>query len=339
MAGVGLQKKKNAKGTPSRSDKNDKKEEAQKAENTPVLKIDAGTDNSDENTETSCGGCKNVINDRDAENAIQCDHCSQWLHQKCSKLDKPAITFLGKAHDKYPGIKWFCPSCQSQKEAVSDHTAQQDAKIDKLGQMFLDLQTKMDSMIDKIGNDRNDLGKIEKNISVSVTEVLSDQREIDEKKNNMMVFNLSESPDPTSDLIKVKQVLTHVNPEADIEQLSCDNVTRLGSKKPSGDNSKPRPLKIVFKDSDTKWQFIKNAKKLGDSESFRKVGLSLDKTTKEREEDDILRKELAEKRKDDPEGDWIIFRKKIIKRANRQTVAKEMRKADQEAAAAAEMAA
>ena len=57
MAGVGLQKKKNAKGTPSRSDKNDKKEEAQKAEKTPVLKIDAGTDNSDENTETSCGGC------------------------------------------------------------------------------------------------------------------------------------------------------------------------------------------------------------------------------------------------------------------------------------------
>ena len=32
---------------------------------------------------------------------------------------------------------------------------------------------------------------------------------------------------------------------------------------------------------------------------------------------------------------WIIFRKKIIKRANRQTVAKEMRKADLEAAAAA----
>ena len=152
-----------------------------------------------------------------------------------------------------------------------------------------------------------------------------------------MVFNLSESLDPKSDLIKVKEVLTHVNPEADIEQLNCDNVTRLGSKKSTeGENSKPRPVKIVFKDSDTKWQFIKNAKKLGESELFRKVGLSLDKTTKEREEDDLLRKELADKRKDEPEGDWIIFRKKIIKRANRQTIAKEMRKADLEAAAAAE---
>ena len=66
------------------------------------------------------------------------------------------------------------------------------------------------------------------------------------------------------------------------------------------------------------------------------MGLSLDKTTKEREEDEILRKELAEKRRDDSEGDWIIFRKKIIKRADRQTVAREMKKADLEAAAAAE---
>ena len=333
MVGVGLQKK-NGKGTP-RSEKNDKKDEVQKAGNqTPVLKIN--DDNSDENSETVCGGCKHAINDRDAENAIQCDQCSQWHHQKCSKLDKPAITFLGKAHDKYPGIKWFCPTCQSQKEVVSDHIAQQDAKIDKLGQMFLDMQSKMDSVLNKIGDDRKELGNIEKNISVSVTEVLSDQREIDEKKNNMMVFNLSESLDPKSDLIKVKEVLTHVNPEADIEQLNCDNVTRLGSKKSTeGENSKPRPVKIVFKDSDTKWQFIKNAKKLGESELFRKVGLSLDKTTKEREEDDLLRKELADKRKDEPEGDWIIFRKKIIKRANRQTIAKEMRKADLEAAAAA----
>ena len=124
------------------------------------------------------------------------------------------------------------------------------------------MQSKMDSVLNKIGDDRKELGNIEKNISVSVTEVLSDQREIDEKKKNLMVFNLSESLDPKSDLIKVKEVLTHVNPEADIEQLNCDNVTRLGSKKSTdGENSKPRPVKIVFKDSDTKWQFIKNAKK------------------------------------------------------------------------------
>ena len=47
--------------------------------------------------------------------------------------------------------------------------------------MFLDMQNKINSVINKLGDDRKELGQIENNISVYVTEVSSDQREIDEK--------------------------------------------------------------------------------------------------------------------------------------------------------------
>ena len=134
---------------------------------------------------------------------------------------------------------------------------------------------------------------------------------------------------------KVKELLTFVNPDIDTDSLSCENVTRMGFKKPANDDHKPRPIKIVFDDPDTKWQFIKNAKKLSGSESFKKVGLSLDKTTKERQEDEKLRKELEAERKIRPTEDLIIFRKRIIPRANRQAEARKLRQAGLEAADAA----
>ena len=66
--------------------------------------------------------------------------------------------------------------------------------------------------------------------------------------------------------------------------------------KEQGQNTN-KTLKIVFNDAETKWQFIKKASSLRNSEEFKKVGLSLDKTTKERQEDMALRAKLLEEKK------------------------------------------
>ena len=58
---------------------------------------------------------------------------------------------------------------------------------------------------------------------------------------------------------------------------------------------------------------------------LRKWACLFDKTTKERLEDDKLRSELANERKKRPEDDLIIFRKQIIKRADKAKVARAMR--------------
>jgi hypothetical protein len=86
-----------------------------------------------------------------------------------------------------------------------------------------------------------------------VFEVLQDHREIDEKMNNLMVFNLIEAKDEEEEIASVKKLLNFVNSEVDADCVSTKNITRLGQKKPTGDQ-KPRPLKITFEDSNTKWQ-------------------------------------------------------------------------------------
>ena len=333
---VGLQNNKsNAKATPLSQPVADKAVTPKTPKEAPVVKLVETVDDNVEDPEP-CNGCKAVITESECDKTIKCDQCQKWYHLKCSSLNTRALTFLKTADDLYPGIKWFCNYCLdttfTSTKTSDDRYAQQDAKIDRLVELYSNMQEKMETVLDKLGND-----KIEKQISVGVTEGLTDQQEVNEKKNNMMVFNLSESTgdDKSLDLTKVKELLTFVNPDIDTDSLSCENVTRMGFKKPANDDHKPRPIKIVFDDPDTKWQFIKNAKKLSGSESFKKVGLSLDKTTKERQEDEKLRKELEAERKIRPTEDLIIFRKRIIPRANRQAEARKLRQAGLEAADAA----
>ena len=113
-------------------------------------------------------------------------------------------------------------------------------------------------------------------------------------------------------------MLNYVNSEVNTDELSKANVVRIGRRKPMSENSnKIRPIKLVFTEPDTKWKLIKKASKLRDSSDFKGVGLNFDKTTKERREDEALRSKLNEEKNKRPEDDLIIFRKNIIKRADK----------------------
>ena len=270
-----------------------------------------------------CGICVNMIT-KDDNNPILCDSCQNWCHIECTDLDIEAYSFLQQASKKHTGIKWFCSKCvldpitsPDRYDRHDEHTAIQDGKIDKLGEMFELMQKKMDSVLSQIGTNRVES---ENKMGVHVQEVLNDHREIDEKKCNMMVFNLPES---TNDLEKLKALLTYVNKDVNIESLNSTNVSRLG--KPPSNEGRPRPLKIVFNDAETKWQFIKKASSLRNSEEFKKVGLSLDKTTKERQEDMALRAKLLEEKKKRPDDDLVIFRKEIVKRVDIDNIKKQQR--------------
>ena len=281
-----------------------------KRDNSPA--VDLG-DKLDPNS--VCGGCNLKINDEEAGMNVDCDHCHVWHHLQCAKLDKKVFDLMFNAKS-YPGlsIKWFCPKCPTDVTPVPEidkHIAAQDAKIDKLSTMFEQMQTNLNAVLTKL-----EPQKIEKNIGQHVSEVIQDNREIDEKKNNMMMFGLAEATDENKELENVKKVLTFVNAEIDTDQITTKSIVRLGQKKPR-DDQRPRPLKIVFDDADTKWKYIKHAKKLGNSESFKKVGLSLDKTNSERLKDEKLRADLAAERKKRPTDDMIIFRGHIIPRATK----------------------
>ena len=90
----------------------------------------------------------------------------------------------------------------------------------------------------------------------------------------------------------VKDVIKFVCPDIKTDSLSTKTVTRLGTRiVASADNPspRPRPIKITFSEPNS---LLKNARKLKDS-TFETVGISADKTKKEREEELQTRKDFT----------------------------------------------
>ena len=287
-----------------------KSKKGAKVSDKPTLNISKVND--DEN-DIPCNLCASM-DTKDHNNPIRCDSCEKWYHIECTDLNIEAFNFLEKSVSLHPGIKWFCCKCIEGAEVSStrldDHATRQDAKIDKLGSMFEDMQKRMDTILSKLGDEKKI--EVDTQIGVHVSEILTNHREIDEKKCNLMVFNF---PEGNKEIDKLKEMLAYVNKDVDTSYLNQTNCTRLG-KRSTDPDPEPRPLKVVFQDAEAKWKFIKCASRLSGSESFKKVGLSLDKTTKERQDDMALRELLKAEKVKRPDDDLVIFRRCIEKRAD-----------------------
>ena len=112
----------------------------------------------------------------------------------------------------------------------------------------------------------------------------------------------------------MKEVLRDVCPEIK-QNLDQVKVMRLGKKPDKSSGRKPRPVKIIFSDSEAKETVVSQARKLRnhDKQAFRKMVIVPDKTQKQRDEDRKLYIEL--KRQREEEGlDVIIRNGKIIPR-------------------------
>ena len=151
-------------------------------------------------------------------------------------------------------------------------------------------------------------------VSISVQEALKEQQDKEEKKNNLILFNLPEfdgDEDDNDDIDRVKEVLGFIKGVPCVDVLDSSTVSRLGYKKEDPD-SKPRAVKITFRTFEKKMAILRNASKLANHEDFKKLGLSPDRTAKERTADLILREEYLRRK---AAGENIkISRGKIVPR-------------------------
>ena len=151
---------------------------------------------------------------------------------------------------------------------------------------------------------------LEKKVEVQFEQVMQDEREREEKKNNVMLFNVPESNKPDAidaandDLSLAREILIHVSPEINFNSIQ---VSRIGSKK--GEQNKHRPLKIKLDQTEHKFKLLKEARKLKNYTKHAKIGLSKDKTKRELIEDRALNVELRRRRAAEPAEDFVIFRK------------------------------
>ena len=240
--------------------------------------------------------------------SIRCDSCSEWVHLECTDLTTPFFNFL-KKKDLPQCIKWHCPNCENMTDKPNTSTVD---RIDRLETLITTVTRQNAQILQSLHSEKT---TVENKIKVCVTEHIEDQKQIDDRKKNAILFNIPESGEGTEgkkeDLDKVKKVIKHVCPDMETDDLTSSDMFRLGDKREvttDTPNPNPRPIKIILKSSPDRDSILKNARKLKGS-IFQKVGISADKTKKEREIEMALRQEFAARKL--AGEDIVLFRNQI----------------------------
>ena len=105
-------------------------------------------------------------------------------------------------------------------------------------------------------------------------------------------------------------------------------VFRLGRRN-DGDGARPRPVKVVVPEQESRQKILQNVRKMKDYKKFTKIGLCHDKTKKEIEEDRKLRAELKEKRQSS-NLDYTIFNRQVVLKEDIPSIREKSKKSKEE---------
>ena len=297
------------------------------------------------------------------DDSISCDVCNFWFHKACTetssfewqalKGSNENITYCcndclkkkGQSHSQLEAIKQLLESNNEQLMSRIENIETRILKSvdDKIESKMKEYEEKQNKAIDEkidakfaaANNNQQEKVVIESAIKSHVTEHLDEMKEKEEKKLNIMLFNLKESTktevieEASEDLISVKQVLQHINSdlkESVIDKLSIQNIKRLGRKPEASQDGKTRPVKVTLPDESTKYKFLRKSHKLKDYQPNPKIGIKLDLTKQQLFEEKELRKELQRRR--EQKEDVMIFRNKVILRSEHEKLKKEPRPKD-----------
>ena len=137
-----------------------------------------------------------------------------------------------------------------------------------------------------------------------------------ERRNNLVIYGIKESTNsiPRARTEEDQSFCRRLFQEVvQVDDISMGQVVRLGRQQSEG--NRPRPLLVKLVDGGEKWNILKNARKLKNTEveEFKKVIITPDMTEKERKQDKELRDELWEKRRAGEEG-WYIYKGQLKRR-------------------------
>ena len=227
---------------------------------------------------------------KDSDKALLCSRCKKWVHVSCLKMSHNDYKCL----KRQPTVMWFCEEdCLENAESIfnqlpNSSLADLNEKIDKLVSGFANLQLEK----------KNEEQILDKKIEEKVKMVLREEKEIEERKLNLLVFGLPEAAPEASeserlgnDLIQLKDVFTEL--EIDVE---VSNLTRLGKLKNDNGSLKRRPVRFSVKDTQVKSKILAEAKNLKKSLSLDKVYIYPDRKPKQRKEYSELISEAKRRR-------------------------------------------
>lgn len=292
-----------------------------------------------------CGKCcKDAVKD-----SIGCEICERVFHCKCEEVAPSTYKILMQEKS----LHWYCTGCskgvvntwkrlKERQEELEDEVR----KVrEELKAVFNEIAPKIEQLEDKAENDRTRIMKLEKAVEgiaaefkkettdaenkvdsilkVKIDESLQEENEKKERKSNVILFGVAESEAVEAkdriqnDMEEVEHLLKSIRCEGKIKQL-----IRLGKKPEKAEEkneegveeTKPRPLKVVFCNDETKNEVLLKARELRSTKNAH-VFIVQDLTPKERQQRKLLVEERNRRRA--AGEDVIIHKDKVVTRWKR----------------------
>jgi hypothetical protein len=205
------------------------------------------------------------------DEVLNCDGCQRKLHKECSELTASELRVLDLKSKRT--LKFFCDDCQEGTK----------------------LLYKIPELIAKIDAMQHEIASLKQNPPhFSEEAIIHEIGERQIKANNVMVYNLPESPDK-QDIDSVNLLISEICGV----NLVVSKTVRLGKKNKNGN----RPLKIVFRNADDALSMIRNRKNI---DKKKKIFVEIDMTAVQMNNMKRLRDEVKVRR-DNGEDVFIKF--------------------------------
>ncbi|KAH3870806.1 hypothetical protein DPMN_033996 [Dreissena polymorpha] len=243
--------------------------------------------------ENKCSLCDYYLEEKQA--SMQCELCDSWLCLICAEVTQTFYDELNKDNQGDNCI-WYCNGCKKVIPCVR--------KVLNVVSAMKKSQDEINSCLEIIESKIQEVGaNCELSMDFKVDQALYDQRERDERKNNIIMYNIPESnaqtneDKQTEDDVKIRQECEFVENQENCQPTKIKQNKRLGEIQ-RGPKARPRPMKVVLERELEKVKFLRNGEKLKNSEY--KVHVTPDYTRRQRELNNKMKNEVANRREQDP---------------------------------------
>ena len=244
---------------------------------------------------------------------LECEYCDKHFCRKCLGLSAAEYKLFAKRSD----LHWYCPPCEEKavksiriekeiEERCKDYFSKFEKRLNDLEEKISQKTSVED--VQKLIKESEKSGVSVENVQIVVNEQLSEFRESEQRKLNVIIFNAKESDKREVEVrkdedLKLLDKLCKIV-KSDISAIK--NVTRLGKRVVNeGGNVETRPMKVVFEDMKSKSKFMSNLSNLASaSEDLRSLSVAQDMTPKERGINKMKLAEAKQKNEELASGDF-----------------------------------
>ena len=236
---------------------------------------------------------------------LQWQRCTKWNCLKCLKYCDTEYELLTKMES----VHLYCRKCE--EHAVVD--VQNDMDVEEKCKFFLGKMEKrmdklettvqlkadredLEQLCERVSNVETGVGEMDKQIKESMAELEQERQELDRRRNNLMVFNVTESENEQGEVRKTEDTkkMQDIMQELGLGDMELRTVVRVG-RRVEGQN---RPMQAILPSEACKDKVLRRLQEMkaagvDDRHSpIHNLRISSDQTKKQREEYNNLKAKI-----------------------------------------------